>query len=101
MTILIPVKPKLVYKPLSTRALCYGAQYGFWILQTVSVEFLPQATRGRTLSAHRDLFNLNSGIVGALSQRRHIGANDITNPADFGVAVDFVDASLFLVKTLL
>ena len=38
---------------------------------------------------------------GDLSQRIHIGANDITNPAQFGVAVDLVDASPFLAKTIL
>ncbi len=46
-------------------------------------------------------FHLNVDIVRAQSQRLHIGANDITNPADFGVVVDFVDAGLFLVKTIL
>jgi len=44
---------------------------------------------------------LNWGVVGRLTQRLHVGANDIANPADFGVAVDFVDAGLFLVKTIL
>jgi len=51
--------------------------------------------------AHHDLFNLQLWHLGALSQRIHIGANDITNPAHFGVAVDFVDASPFLAKTIL
>jgi len=51
--------------------------------------------------AHHDLFNLNCGISELLSQRLHIGANDIANPAHFGVAVDFVDASPFLAKTIL
>jgi hypothetical protein len=37
----------------------------------------------------------------ALSQRLHIGANDITNPTYFGVTVDFVDASPFLANTIL
>jgi len=46
-------------------------------------------------------FHFDVGIVRAQSQRLHIGPNDITNPADFGVAVDFVDAGLFLVKTIL
>ena len=46
-------------------------------------------------------FHLDVGIVRAQSQRLHIGANDITNPADFGVAVDFVDAGPFLAKTIL
>jgi hypothetical protein len=36
----------------------------------------------------------------ALSQRLHVGANDIANTADFGVAVDFIDASFFLAKTI-
>jgi hypothetical protein len=40
-------------------------------------------------------------IVSVQSQRLHIRANDITNPADFGVAVDFVDAGLFLAKAIL
>ena len=31
----------------------------------------------------------------AQSQRLHVGANDIANPADFGVTIDFVDVSLF------
>src|ERR1700691_6195938 len=34
-------------------------------------------------------------------QRLHIGANDITNPADFGVAVDFVGIGPLLAKTIL
>ena len=41
-------------------------------------------------SFHRDF-----GIVCVRSQCLHIGANDITNPADFGIVVDFVDAGLF------
>src|ERR1035437_4257784 len=36
-----------------------------------------------------------------VSQGLHIGANDIANPADFGVAVDFVDVGLFLEKAIL
>jgi hypothetical protein len=36
-----------------------------------------------------------------VSQRLHVGANDIANPADFGVTVDFVDVSLLLAKTIL
>ena len=36
-----------------------------------------------------------------LSQHLQIGANDIANPADFGVAVDFVYAGFFLAKTIL
>jgi hypothetical protein len=44
---------------------------------------------------------LDVGIVRAQSQRFHIRANDITNPADFGVAVDFGDAGPFLVKAIL
>ena len=62
---------------------------------------LPPATRGRTLSAHRGPLNFNRGVVAGLTQRLHIGANDITNRADFGVAVDFVDAGPFLAKTIL
>ena len=46
-------------------------------------------------------FHLDVGSVRARSQRLHVGANDITNPADFGVVVDSVDAGLFLVKTIL
>src|SRR4029077_16026862 len=38
--------------------------------------------------------------VAHASQRLHIGANDIANPADFGVAVDFTDAGLFLAETI-
>jgi len=76
-------------------------QEGLWILQTVSVEFLPPATRGRMLSAHHNPFQSQLWNFGALSQRLHIGTNDITNPAHFGVAIDFVDASPFLAKTLL
>ena len=37
----------------------------------------------------------------ALSQRLHVGANDIADPAAFGVAVDFVDASFLLAKAIL
>ncbi len=51
--------------------------------------------------AHHDLFQSQLRHFGALSQRLHIGANYITNPAHFGVAVDFVDASPFLAKTIL
>jgi hypothetical protein len=61
---------------------------------------LPTATRGRTLSAYRGPLNLTWGVVAGLTQRLHIGANDITNPADFGVAVDFVDAGPFLAKAI-
>jgi hypothetical protein len=46
-------------------------------------------------------FEFQQGVVAGLAQCLHIGANDITNPADFGVVVDFVDAGLFLVKTIL
>src|ERR1700722_11395922 len=35
-----------------------------------------------------------------VSQRLHVGANDIANPADFGVTVDFVDVSLLLAKRI-
>jgi hypothetical protein len=46
-------------------------------------------------------FHLGVVIVSVQSQRLHIRANDITNPADLGVAVDFVDAGLFLAKAIL
>ena len=46
-------------------------------------------------------FDLDVGVVRAQSQRVHIGANDVTNSAHFGVAVDFVDRGLFLAKTIL
>ena len=61
---------------------------------------LPPAARGRMLSP---ITNFSSQLwhFGAVSQRLHIGANDITNPAHLGVAVDFVDASPFLAKTIL
>src|SRR5580700_4775631 len=36
-----------------------------------------------------------------VSQRIHVGANDIADSADFGVAVDFGDAGPFLVKAIL
>ena len=36
-----------------------------------------------------------------MSQRLHIGANDIANPADLGVTVDFVDLGLLLAKGIL
>ena len=36
-----------------------------------------------------------------LSQRFHVRTNDIANPADFGVTVDFIDVSLLLAKTIL
>jgi hypothetical protein len=35
------------------------------------------------------------------SQRLHVGTNDIADPADLGVTVDFVDVSLLLAKTIL
>lgn len=44
--------------------------------------------------------NFEEGIR-ALSHRLHVGANDIANPADFGVTIDFVDVSLLLTKTIL
>ena len=44
--------------------------------------------------------NFKEGMI-ALSQRLHVGTNDIANTADFGVAVDFIDAGLFLAKTIL
>jgi hypothetical protein len=59
------------------------------------------ARQKRTHSGHRDVSISTVGIIKALSQRLQIGANDITNPADFGVAVDFVDACPFLAKTIL
>jgi len=46
-------------------------------------------------------FHLDVGIVRAHSQCLHVGANDVANPADFGVAVDFIDAGLFLAKRIL
>jgi hypothetical protein len=46
-------------------------------------------------------FHLDVGIVRAQSQRVHIGANNVTNSAHFGVAVDFVNRGLFLAKTIL
>ena len=55
----------------------------------------------RDASAHHDPFQSQLWNFGALSQRLHIGANDITDPAHFGVAVDFVDASPFLAKTII
>src|ERR1700694_160963 len=36
-----------------------------------------------------------------VSQSLHVRANDIANPADFGVAVDFVDVGLLLAKAVL
>lgn len=66
----------------------------------MSVEFLPPATRGRALSTRRDLSISTPAIVRTL-QRLHIGANDITYPADFGVAVDFVGIGPLLAKTIL
>ena len=41
------------------------------------------------------------GIIRALSKRLHVGANDIADPTDFGVAVDFADASFLLAKAIL
>lgn len=41
------------------------------------------------------------GIIRALSQRLHVGANDVADPADFGVAVDFVNTGFFFAKTIL
>src|SRR5258708_35836074 len=35
------------------------------------------------------------------SPRLHVRANDIANPRDFGVAVDFVDGGLLLAKRIL
>jgi len=44
--------------------------------------------------------NFEEGIR-APSHRLHVGANDIANPADFGVTIDFVDVSLLLAETIL
>ena len=41
------------------------------------------------------------GILRAVLERLHVGANDIAHPADSGVAVDFVDASSLLAKAIL
>jgi hypothetical protein len=57
--------------------------------------------RRRRIPSDSGDFHLDVGIVRAQSQRLHIGADDITNPADFGVAVDFVDAGAFPAKTIL
>ena len=40
-------------------------------------------------------------LLEALSQRLHVGANDVADPADFGVAVDFVNTGFFSAKTIL
>ena len=39
-------------------------------------------------------------LLEALSQGLHVGANDIADPAHFGVAVDFVDTGFLLAKTI-
>jgi hypothetical protein len=53
-------------------------------------------------TAHRYFFHLQTvGILRSLSKHLHVGANDIAHPADFGVAVDFVDASFLLAKAIL
>jgi hypothetical protein len=52
-------------------------------------------------TAHRGLPSQTVGIIRGLSNRLHVGANDIADPADFGVAVDFVDASFLLAKAIL
>jgi len=44
--------------------------------------------------------NFEEGIR-ALSHRLHVGANDIANPADFGIAVNFIDGRLLLAKRIL
>jgi len=41
------------------------------------------------------------GGIGALSKRLDVGANDIADPTDFRIAVDFVDTGFFLAKTIL
>jgi hypothetical protein len=46
-------------------------------------------------------FYRDFGIVCVQSQCLYIGANDVTNSADFGVPVDFVDAGFLLAKTTL
>jgi hypothetical protein len=76
-------------------------QQGLWILQTVSVESCRRQPAGENTPSHRGHLNLNWGVVAGLTQRLHIRANDIANTADFGVAVDFIDAGLFLAKTIL
>lgn len=69
----------------------------------VPVESLPpgDARQNRAIPGLRDLSIATRGIVAALSQRLHIGSNDIANPAYFGVEVDFVYAGPFLAKTIL
>jgi hypothetical protein len=39
-------------------------------------------------------------LLEALSQGLQVGANDIADPAHFGVAVDFVDTGFLLAKTI-
>ena len=72
---------------------------GLWILQTASVESC-DGKLGRTKSLPV-AFESQLGVVGRLTQRLHVWANNIANPADFGVAVDFVDAGFSLAKTIL
>ena len=69
------------------------------ILQTVSAESLPLAMLAIELIAIFPSETL--GIIGALSHRLHVGANDSADSADFGVAVDFVDTGFLLAKTIL
>jgi hypothetical protein len=52
---------------------------------------------GNTFTFPRD----NDTKMGQVSQRLHIGANDVTNPAHLGISVDLVDAGPFLAKTIL
>jgi hypothetical protein len=69
------------------------------ILQTVSAESLPLAMLAIELTA--PLRSQTVGTIRALLQRLDVGANDIADPADFGVAEDFVDTDFLLAKTIL
>lgn len=55
---------------------------------------LRTATRGKNTVSYGGSLTLNWGVVADQSESLSEGANDIANPADFGVTVDFVDVSL-------
>jgi hypothetical protein len=80
-------------------ALCYWDQKHSQILQTVSAESLPLAMLAIELTA--PFRSQTVGTIRALLQRLDVGTNDIADPADSGVAEDFVDTDFLLAKTIL
>src|SRR6266567_2790660 len=60
----------------------------------------PRPCSGRVQAGGRGRMLLCS-CLSRESQRLHVGANDIANPANLGIAVDFVDVGPLLAKRIL